>query len=75
MPTLTKAQLAAENAALRNEVNTLREQLANVTSVASAINTMQRRSAYEMPQWQKDRAAAMAEAKALAVAGHITVKV
>lgn len=32
------------------------------------------RGAYEMPQWQKDRAATMAAAKALALASRSTVK-
>ena len=40
------ALLIAENTALRMECNTLREQLTNVTSVASAINTMQQ------PAWR-----------------------
>ena len=75
---LTKSQLAAENAALRIENETLRLQMQNMASVASAVNTMHHKAAYvtpyEMPQWQKDRAVCMAEAKELAMFHNTTVK-
>lgn len=75
MTTPTKAELLAENAALREEINTLRAALINVTDVASQVNTIRARPAYEMPQWQKDRAAAMAAAKQAAMAKHCVVAV
>ncbi|WP_025915506.1 hypothetical protein [Herminiimonas sp. CN] len=56
-----------EIAELRYLVEDLRGKLANVTEVASALNTM--------PQWQRDRAAAMAAAKQLAVSKGKTVRV
>ncbi len=77
MATQTKAALQAENAALRTELDTLRTQMRNMASVASAVNSMQRgeRAPYVMPQWQKDRAAAMAAAKALAMQSRSSIKV
>lgn len=70
-------RLTAEAMALRLQVSQLQADLQRVTEVASAVNSMQRpeRSAYVMPQWQKDRAAAMAAAKATALATRSTVRV
>ena len=69
---LTRAQLAAENEALRNELATLRLQMQNMASVASAINRMPRPlSEVGLPvtePWQAERAKAMAALKALALA-------
>lgn len=58
MAKLTNAQLAAENAALRMECNTLRTQMQNMASVASAVNTMQqpawREEANERRRWMNE---------------------
>ena len=84
---LTQANtaLANDNAALRAQVAGLtldleivRAQLVNVTEVASAVNKMPAkpaRPAYVMPQWQKDRLAAMEAAKEEAKATHRAVRV
>jgi len=101
MSNLTKGQLAAENAALRNELNTVRSQrderhhmvvtleaevarlrddlkavaFVSATKTANLPAAKPVRPAYVMPQWQVDRAAAMAEAKAIAMATNRSVKV
>ena len=58
-------------------VRELQKQIVAITSVASAVNTMQtgQRGVYVMPQWQKDRAAAMAAAKAHALRSGTSVAV
>jgi cell division protein FtsB len=76
---LTKAQLEAENAALRAEIATLKEQALNAASVASSVNRMHKQASgapqYVKPQWQIDRAAAMEAARALAMTKHVIAKV
>lgn len=69
MSTVTKlaltqinTRLTNENAELRARVSQLQSDLVNVTSVASAINSV--------PQWQTDRATAMSAAKAEAMTTH-----
>lgn len=67
------ARLADENTALRAKVATLEGDIARITSVASAVNRLHTPQA--MPQWQKDRALAMAAAREAAMANHCVVKV
>lgn len=76
MATKTLEQCLTERARLIEANDALCAQLLAVTSVASAVNKMHKpRPEYVMPQWQVERAAAMAAAKAAAVAGHTTVRV
>ena len=66
-------QLATENAALRMRVAQLEGDIERITSVASAMNTIDRlRPA--MPQWQVDRAKCMAAARSQAMAMGCVVK-
>ncbi len=88
MNKLTKAQLAAANEALRNELNTLREQMAKLTqshraayrqiealeAEVEANNTPTQRVARHMPQWQAERAAAMHAAREMAMKTRMVVK-
>jgi hypothetical protein len=71
--TQTNARLAAENEYLRKKVVDLEADIARITEVASALNAP--RPSRPMPQWQIDRAEAMAAARRLAMASHVTVKV
>lgn len=68
-----RAMLATASSTMGEEIKTLRAQMLNVTSVASAVNTMRR--AYVQPQWQIDRVTSMAAAKAQAIAGKCVVRV
>lgn len=77
---VSKAQLAQENLThlstidtLSKEITLLKAQLITVTSVASALNKAQR-GAFVRPQWQIERAEAMAAAKAQAIASHTMVR-
>lgn len=64
MSKLTKAQLAAENAALREELRTLRENLAPRTEPAAPRTE-------GLPTWRVERRAQLARAKAEAArSGH-----
>lgn len=67
----TNARLARENEELRKQVAQLEGDIMRITSVASAINTVND----ARPQWQKDRAQAMAAAKDMAARTRMTVKV
>jgi hypothetical protein len=70
----TNTRLANENEVLRARVAQLEGDIERITSVASAINTVNQ-ARPGRPQWQEDRAIAMAAAKALAVGARIVVKV
>lgn len=85
MATIRKAELAAQLELARAEISRLKaqleaeraahqQQIESVTSVASAVNKMQR-PAYEQPEWQKQRAIQMAAAKDAAVRMGRTIKV
>ena len=72
--TQINATLAADNAALRARVSQLEADLLRVTEVASTLNAP-RVHRFDTPQWQKDRAEAMALAKQIAVRSGAMVKV
>ncbi len=65
-------RLAAENEGLRKQVADLRMDLSIAQSSAPARST---KPAYVMPEWQAQRAQAMAAAKALAMSHGVAVKV
>lgn len=88
MTKLTKAQLAAENAALRTELNALRvinaEHQALLQQAREMISRAQpspnliskpERPAYVPPAWQVERLAKMQAAKAAAMESGCLVKV
>lgn len=62
------ARLAAENAALRTQV-------ADLELIARMHTTPTRRVQHAMPQWQQDRATAMALAREAAMASRCVVRV
>lgn len=70
----TNARLARENEELRARVAQLEGDIERITSVASAINTVNAARPTQ-PQWQKDRAQAMAAAKDMAQRSRMVVKV
>lgn len=82
MTTITKLALqqannalTADNMVLRAQVAKLEGDIERITSVASAVNRMPApRPAYVPQAWQVERAAAMAAAKAQAIAMGCVVK-
>ena len=91
MAKLTNAQLAADNAALRAQLDTQHEinrrHVADIATARALVANAQPspnlihapvvadKSAYVMPAWQRIRAAQMAEAKAYAMASGNCIKV
>lgn len=74
--TQINARLATENAALRMRIAELEGDIERITSVASAVNTMHTAPrAMSQPQWQIERALAMAAAREMAMAARMVVKV
>lgn len=73
---MTNAQLIAENAALRAELDTMRLLVLQAQdAVIHATCAAPRRTGYVMPTWQAERAAAMAAAKEAAIAMRCVVRV
>ena len=70
----TNARLAKENEALRLKVVQLEGDIERITSVASALNTVNSARPTQ-PAWQAARAQAMAAAKDMAQRTHMVVKV
>lgn len=70
----TKLELVQINAALAADNEALRKQVADLQLVNEMHATPTRRVAYHMPQWQVDRAAAMATARAAAMAMRCVVR-
>jgi regulator of replication initiation timing len=71
----TKIELVQINAALGAENEALRKQVADLTLIAAMHTQPTQRVARHMPQWQQDRAAAMAAARNMAMQARIVVKV
>lgn len=72
MTRITKDALVRINAALASDNEALRKQVADLELITSMQRTPTQRVARHMPQWQQDRAQAMAAARALAMStGHV----
>lgn len=75
MTKLTKVELVQINAKLAADNEALRKQVADLELIHQLKHTPTQRVARHMPQWQADRAAAMAAARSMAVATRSVVKV
>lgn len=71
----TKLELVQINARLAAENADLRKQVADASILVEMLSRPTQRVARHMPQWQLDRAAAMAAAKAAAMASRCVVRV
>lgn len=71
----TKLELVQLNARLATENAALRKQVTDLELIVQLKHEPTRRVAAHMPQWQIDRASAMAAARALAMSTRNVVKV
>lgn len=69
------AALATENAALRKQVADLEHNARIANEIVATLSTPTQRVARHMPQWQQDRAQAMAAARDMAMRTRMTVRV
>lgn len=72
---ITKAELVQINSKLAAENEALRKQVEDLRMESAMHRTQTHRVAPHMPQWQVDRAAAMAAARDMAMRANLVVKV
>lgn len=75
MATPTKVELVQINSRLAAENEALRKQVADLEMLARMQSIPTRRIMDHMPQWQVDRAVAMAAAREMAMKTRMSVKV